>query len=494
MNKIYYLPKFTPGGKTEEYFGGNLKESEVSSSLSRDQWNDLYKQGRVSLTQIPRKYQSWIEAENSSFKQDVTDAINNFGTKYVAPTLATAFSFNPIIGGAINAAQTGVNLAIGNWLGVRSSILPGIGKKLSKPISKTLKSFKYKTNVYNLPKSYHITISERKFLKKPIIIGELSLEPTSSNTLNITNVTNAAQNRYKRMSEELYNAGIRLAKSKGYEGIVSGKTLMDPKRTIKITNKYQKKLINHSGSWHGKEPEWQGNNKPVYLLQEPTIGQYEALRPKTNKDLSLAIKNNTYLTKRIDQNTLDRLEITDISPKSLRSKIEDIPIEFGNATRKGGAYYDPIENRIIVDYDAPKSMYGEMIDHERLHAFDVLTKNSSNRYSGDVSIVLGARPLYQKELGNTGIFTSELAAKLVQLKNKAKRNSNTFISGNTWKSWVTKYKSNSKYNGIKGLDKVVKDWDKLAKWADKAIPAISPIFVPKFIWNGNDNTKMNNAD
>lgn len=37
MNKIYYLPKFQPGGKTEEYFGGTLEPAKMSVSLTSDQ-------------------------------------------------------------------------------------------------------------------------------------------------------------------------------------------------------------------------------------------------------------------------------------------------------------------------------------------------------------------------------------------------------------------------------------------------------------------------
>lgn len=113
MSKVYYLPKFAPGGKTDEYFGGNLKGSKVSSSLSRDQWNNLYKQDKVSLTQIPRKYQSWIKAENSSFKRGITNAIDNFGTKYVSPVILGGVTGpgGMIAGLANTALDIGINSA-----------------------------------------------------------------------------------------------------------------------------------------------------------------------------------------------------------------------------------------------------------------------------------------------------------------------------------------------------------------------------------------------
>lgn len=359
-----------------------------------------------------------------------------------------------------------------------------------------LNNLKYKTSIYEDPANNEYTIALfKRGLRNNRELGTLILGKNNIyNGLDIKSVSNLNENYYKGIGEELYNRGIELARNKGYSGIISGKTLVHPEKTITTTSKYKKKLIGETGMWISKDPLWQGNNKPVYLLEEPTQAKYKSIKLRTNKNLQKAIKNNTYLINRIDQQTLNKLGVYNIDPENLRNKLKNIPIEFGNTSSKGGAYYSPVQNKIIIGHNAPKSMYGEMIDHERLHAFDWITKNSSNRYSGDVSVVLGTRPLYQKELENTGIFTSELAAKLVQLKNKAKLNKNTFISGDTWKNWVTNYKSNLNYNGIKELDKVIKDWDKLAKWADKAVPAISPMFIPKFIWNGNDNTQMNNAD
>lgn len=496
-NKIWYLSKFQDSGtlpESTEYYEGNLNSAKVFGTLSRDQWNNLYKQGKISLSQIPRKYQSWIEGENSDFKQNITNAIDDFGTKYVAPTLATTLSFNPIIGGAINAAQTGFDLATGNLLGAELSILPGIGRKLSRPISRALKHLKYKTDVYELPNNnYNITISERNFLKRPTEIGTLTLEKTSPDMLSISSVSNSAQDKYKRMSEELYNAGIRVAQLKGYKGIVSGRQLMDPKRTTKILDRYQKTLINNSGIWNGKEPEWQGNKKPVYLLQEPTTEKYNAFKLKTNKALTSAIKNDTYLTKRLDQETLDRLGIKNISPEELRSKIESIPIEFGDAYKLGGATYNATQNKIIIDYNFPKSLYGEAIDHERNHALDYLINSSSDRFAGDVPIVLRSRELYRYPIGDKA-FTSELSSRLVQLKNKHNLDKNRYITGSEWKEWIESYGKPHNYPGIFVLKDKVKDWNALSKWANKVVPAIIPLELINNKNNGNDNKKMNNAN
>lgn len=143
-NKVFYLPKFQDSGilpESTEYYGGNLNSAKVFETLSRDQWNNLYKQGKISLSQIPRKYQSWVEGENSDFKQNIINAMDNFGTNYVAPVLTTALSFSPIIGGAVDIAQIGLDLATGNLLGAGLSILPGFGNAAKKSI-KTLRSAK----------------------------------------------------------------------------------------------------------------------------------------------------------------------------------------------------------------------------------------------------------------------------------------------------------------------------------------------------------------
>lgn len=207
--------------------------------------------------------------------------------------------------------------------------------------------------------------------------------------------------------------------------------------------------------------------------------------------------NTGLLTKRLDKSTIKKLNLPEtIDGISLREKLESVPIEIGNAKHKGGAYFSALDNKIIVGPDLPKEMYDEVIDHERIHALDWLVKNNTERYSEDVPIVLGARGLYQKEFGDSNVFTSELAAKLAQLKYKAGIDKNIFIPGEKWKEWIDNYSETTdpKYNFISGLKTIIKDWDKLAKWADKAVPAVTPIILPKFIWNGDDNKKMNDAN
>lgn len=110
--KDYY-----PKGQTF-YSGGTLPAAQKTATLTRDQWNNLYKQGKVTLSQIPRKYQSWIEGENSSFKKGVTNAIDRFGTKYVAPVATTVLSLNPVIGTGMDIIDFATQAASGNLLGM----------------------------------------------------------------------------------------------------------------------------------------------------------------------------------------------------------------------------------------------------------------------------------------------------------------------------------------------------------------------------------------
>lgn len=100
--------RFGEGGET--YSGGEIKDSSVSVTLSRGEWDKLYKEGKVKLVDIPRKYQSWIEGNNSQLKHNVTKAIDDFGGKYVIPAV-TGLAFGPA--GAIGAlANTVSDMAI----------------------------------------------------------------------------------------------------------------------------------------------------------------------------------------------------------------------------------------------------------------------------------------------------------------------------------------------------------------------------------------------
>lgn len=135
MRRIY-------DGEQDTYGGGTLPAAQKSATLTRDQWNNLYRQGKVSLAQIPRKYQSWIEGENSDFKKGVTEAIDRFGTKYVAPVYSTLLSLNPVAGVGIDILDFSTQAASGNLIGMAStaatSFLPDF---LAKPAKRAIGTF-----------------------------------------------------------------------------------------------------------------------------------------------------------------------------------------------------------------------------------------------------------------------------------------------------------------------------------------------------------------
>lgn len=135
---------------------GNLRDSitpaTVSASLSRDEWNNLYAQGKVSLSQIPRKYQSWIEGQNSKFKADITKAMHNAGENYLIPAFLTAATLNPIIGRASDIASIGSQIATGNFTGAAidaaTAFLPEV---LEKPITQFLRKRRFLKNIPKVP-------------------------------------------------------------------------------------------------------------------------------------------------------------------------------------------------------------------------------------------------------------------------------------------------------------------------------------------------------
>lgn len=82
-----------------EYSGGELAAAKKAASLTRDQWNALYKQGKVSIAQIPRRYQSWIEGapENSGMSEVINQGRRKF-LKDVWDIGETAVDFIPVVG------------------------------------------------------------------------------------------------------------------------------------------------------------------------------------------------------------------------------------------------------------------------------------------------------------------------------------------------------------------------------------------------------------
>lgn len=110
-NQTTSARKYSGKEDTEsEYFGDSINSSKVTAELSRNQWNNLYRQGKVSFNEVPRKYQSWIEGENSSLKQSVAETINNAGNKIMPIVLGAATGG---VGGAVaGLANTAFDMGI----------------------------------------------------------------------------------------------------------------------------------------------------------------------------------------------------------------------------------------------------------------------------------------------------------------------------------------------------------------------------------------------
>lgn len=294
-NKIFYLPKFQDSGtlpESTEYYGGNLNSSKVSETLSRDQWNNLYKQGKVSLSQIPRKYQSWIEGENSDFKQSITNAIDNFGTNYVAPTLATALSFSPVIGGAIDIAQTGFDLATGNLLGAGLSILPGNINKIKNRLNTTKLSLLLNNNI----KKYNISPSRLRGYKNLIDeplgsmwnkdthlydlltgkdIGNLSTTTANYRKGTIPSINQViGSSKANHVSQDLYNT--RLLQSSN--GLISGESLVHPEITERVWKHFPFAVIGNYGLRNGNKTGKVVNlNRATEYLPEINLEHFKVI-------------------------------------------------------------------------------------------------------------------------------------------------------------------------------------------------------------------------
>lgn len=126
--------KFEDGGQI--YSGGNIKPSQVSATLSRAQWDKLYKEGKVNLKDIPRKYQPWIEGNNSKFKQNITNSMDEFGRKYVAPAIIGAT-------GAYGASQLLPYIAPGTAGGTMfaKTVIPMLGGEVLNGINRQLTGY-----------------------------------------------------------------------------------------------------------------------------------------------------------------------------------------------------------------------------------------------------------------------------------------------------------------------------------------------------------------
>lgn len=138
--RIYDGKQNTNNEDEDTYSGGILKEAKVSATLTRDEWNNLYREGKVSLSEIPRQYQSWIEGENSELKKKVTEGIDNFGKNYVYPAFTTILGANPVLGSASGMIEIGSDIIRGNWFGAGISLVSEVFPEfIEKPVNRFLR-------------------------------------------------------------------------------------------------------------------------------------------------------------------------------------------------------------------------------------------------------------------------------------------------------------------------------------------------------------------
>lgn len=90
---------------------GTLDAASTSAKLSRDDWDKLYKNGKVELNSIPKQYRNWIQGNNSGLKRRITNAMDNAGRQIFDAAKTGAEFVAPEI---MFPAEFVANLAAGN--------------------------------------------------------------------------------------------------------------------------------------------------------------------------------------------------------------------------------------------------------------------------------------------------------------------------------------------------------------------------------------------
>ena len=78
---------------------------------------------------------------------------------------------------------------------------------------------------------------------------------------------------YHGEQERLTNSAIQVGKEQGYDGVVSGESLLSPERTVKMYPKYKhKRVLDQNGTynWQNHNPGLPQQPGPVYMLEQPT--------------------------------------------------------------------------------------------------------------------------------------------------------------------------------------------------------------------------------
>lgn len=115
------------------------------------------------------------------------------------------------------------------------------------------------------PKSFKELIS---LGSDPYLTAIKSINDRSSG-VHVQMVKNLSNGKEHNLQEKLTNMAINLAKEQGYKGIVSGETLLQADKTIKMFPHYSsKKLISNNGEYHYLNGT--SGKGPIYLLEKPS--------------------------------------------------------------------------------------------------------------------------------------------------------------------------------------------------------------------------------
>lgn len=91
---------------------------------------------------------------------------------------------------------------------------------------------------------------------------------------------------YNGEQERLTNSAIQVAKQQGYDGVISGESLLSPEKTVNMYKKYKyKKILDYNGkyNWQNHNINLQQQLGPVYLIEQPsykTIVKSKVFDPK----------------------------------------------------------------------------------------------------------------------------------------------------------------------------------------------------------------------
>ena len=221
MRHIYDGTEDTVPMEVDE--NGNLIDSispaTVSESLSREEWNNLYRQGKINLSDVPRRYQPWIEGNTGrdirknakdlrstrefSFK-DTVESIEDLSKDVVSsPAFDTALSLTPGIGDVkgifydpyIAYKEGGVWPAMGTMGVGLIGLLPGgdiikgiknvrkyrrnVNKKIFDiPIQHTLNRYRDNYEVLrNNLNAAGLDIKDKNVLDRPVIVRRNYIRP-----------------------------------------------------------------------------------------------------------------------------------------------------------------------------------------------------------------------------------------------------------------------------------------------------------------------------